>query len=132
MKIKYNEIENTLKIDDGLGAQSFIINTMLILTLINAVMNLYLVLNEEQKSMFGFIYIILGVFATGVLLYRYLKKTSINKIKLSDIESLHERDILGRRKFSLRLKSGKFRDMPELIAHDEIANLRKILLNISV
>lgn len=127
MRIRHDKTENLLIIDDNLGSQNFIISTMLILTLINAVINLFLVLNDAQKSMFGYIYVLLGVFSAVVLIYRYVKKTSKNRIGLDNIKSLEKKDLFGRKRFSLMLNDGKSRDLPELRSEEDIDNLKNVL-----
>ncbi|WP_423819078.1 hypothetical protein V5739_16485 [Salinimicrobium sp. TIG7-5_MAKvit] len=105
MKIKFNENEKTIEIKDGLKQQYFLMKMALIFTSINSLLFPLFVLNEKQLKWMGFIWIILGITSTGILIYQRLKKTASDKLDISDISMLTEKQIFGRKRFSLKLRN---------------------------
>ncbi|HEY9185821.1 MAG TPA: hypothetical protein VIM94_10890 [Salegentibacter sp.] len=136
MKIKFNENEKTIEIKDGLKQQYFLMKMALIFTLINSVINSVLfplfVLNEKQLKWMGFIWIILGITSTGILIYHRLKKTASDKLDISDISMLTEKQIFGRKRFSLKLKNGKFRDLMEMKKESDIIEMKKLFEEVGI
>src|SRR5690606_12127837 len=120
MKIKFNEKEQTIEIKDGLKQQYFLMKMTLIFTLINSVLFPVFVLNEKQLKWMGFIWIIMGITSTGILIYHRLKKTASEKLNLSDISLLTEKQLFGRKRFSLKLTNGKLRDLLEMKKESDI------------
>ena len=126
MKIKFNENEKTIEIKDGLKQQYFLMKMALIFTLINSVLFPLFVLNEKQLKWMGFIWIILGIISTGILIYHRLKKTASEKLNLSDITMLTEKQLFGRKRFSLKLTNGKFRDLMEMKKESDITEMKML------
>ena len=104
MKIKFNENEKTIEIKDGLKQQYFLMKMALIFTLINSVLFPLFVLNEKQLKWMGFIWIILGITSTGILIYHRLKKTASDKLDLSDISMLTEKQYFWTKKVQPKTK----------------------------
>ena len=132
MKIKFNENEKTIEIKDGLKQQYFLMKMALIFTLINSVLFPLFVLNEKQLKWMGFIWIILGITSTGVLIYHRLKKTASEKLDISDISMLTEKQIFGRKRFSLKLRNGKFRDLMEMKKKSDIIEMKKLFEEVGI
>ena len=132
MKIKFNENEKTIEIKDGLKQQYFLMKMALIFTLINSVLFPLFVLNEKQLKWMGFIWIILGITSTGILIYHRLKKTASEKLDISDISMLTEKQIFGRKRFSLKLRNGKFRDLMEMKKESDIIEMKKLFEEVGI
>ena len=132
MKIKFNENEKTIEINDRLKQQYFLMKMALIFTLINSVLFPLFVLNEKQLKWMGFIWIILGITSTGILIYHRLKKTASDKLNLSDISMLTEKQIFGRKRFSLKLRNGKFRDLMEMKKETDIIVMKKLFEEVGI
>jgi hypothetical protein len=126
MKIKFNETEKTIEIKDGLKQQYFLLKMSLIFTLINSILFPVFVLDEKQLKWMGFIWIILGITSMGAFIYQIRKKTASEKLNISDISSLIEKQQFGRKRFSLKLTNGKLRDLIEM-KESEIIELKKCL-----
>ncbi len=132
MKIKFNENEKTIEIKDGLKQQYFLIKMSLVFTLINSILFPVFVLDEKQLKWMGFIWIILGITCTGILIYQLLKKTASEKLNLSDITKLTEKQLFGRKRFSLKLKNGKFRDLMEMKKESDIIEMKKLFEEVGI
>ena len=132
MKIKFNEKENTVEIKDGLKQQYFLMKMSLIFTLINSVIFPVFVLDEKQLRWMGFIWIILGITSTGALIYYSQKKSAVEVVNLSDINSLTEKQLLGRKSLSLKLKNGKFRDLPITKKGSDILEMKKLFEGLGI
>ena len=132
MKIKFNENEKTIEIKDGLKQQYFLIKMSLVFTLINSILFPVFVLDEKQLKWMGFIWIILGITCTGILIYQLLKKTASEKLNLSDITKLTEKQLFGRKRFSLKLTNGKFRDLMEMKKESDIIEMKKLFEEVGI
>ncbi len=132
LKIKYNEKEKSIEIKDGLKTQYLLIKMMLIFTLINSILFLLFVLEKKQLEWMGFIWIILGLASMIMLIYQIMKKSTSEKLNLSEISSLIEKQIFGRKRFSLKLKNGKLRDLMEMKNESDIMETKKLFKNIGI
>jgi len=132
MKIKFNENEKSIEIKDGLKTQYLLMKISLIFTLINSVLFPVFVLDKKQLEWMGFIWIILGIFSIVMLIYQLLKKSASEKLNLSDINSLTEKQVFGRKRFSLKLKNGKFRDLMEMKNESDIKETKELFKSIGI
>lgn len=126
MKINYNEAENTLTILDETKSRNRIVFGIMVITFINACLFSFDYRTNQLREL-GVVWIVLGVFSLAAIVYSILKKTTVAKINLDDIISLSEKSIFGNEKFSLKLKNGKSRDLPELESKLEIMELKSLL-----
>ena len=131
MKINYNESENTIEIKDGLKNQYLVIHLCLIFTFVNSVIQT-LNLDKKQMEWIGFIWIFLGLLSVALLTYQILKKTASEKLNVSEISSLVEKDVFGRKRISLKLKNGKLRDLMEMKKQSDITQTKELFKNIGV
>ena len=104
----------------------------LIFTLINSILFPVFVLDKKQLEWMGFVWIILGLASMTMLIYQILKKSASEKLNLSEISSLTEKQIFGRKRFSLKLKNGKLRDLMELKNESDIIETKKLFTNIGI
>jgi NADH:ubiquinone oxidoreductase subunit 3 (subunit A) len=132
MKIKFNEKEKSIEIKDGLKTQYLVVKMTLIFTLINSILFPVFVLDKKQLEWMGFVWIILGLASMTMLIYQILKKSASEKLNLSEISSLTEKQIFGRKRFSLKLKNGKLRDLMELKNESDIIETKKLFTNIGI
>ncbi len=132
MKLKINEKEKSIEIKDGLKTQYILINMMLIITLINSIIYPVFVLNKKQLALMGFIWIILGLASMTMLIYQIMKKSTSEKLRLSEISSLTERQVFGRKRFSLKLKNGKLRDLKGMKNESDIKEIKELFKNIGI
>lgn len=132
MKIKFNKSEKTIEIKDGLKQQYFLMNMALIFALINSVLFPLFVLNEKQLKWMGFIWIILGLTSTGILIYHRLKKTASEILDLRDISILTEKRVFGQKRFSLKLRNGKFRDLTEVKKESDMIEMKKLFEEVGI
>ena len=132
MNITFNEKEQAIEIKDGLKFQYFLLKIMLIFIIVNAVLFPVFVLEKIQLEWMGFIWIIVGLASLSILIYTMLKKSTSEKLKLSEITSLTEKEVFGRKKFSFQLKNGRFRDLMELKKETDIREMKTLLENIGI
>jgi len=131
MKITFDEHEKSIEIKDGLKTQYFILNFILALNIFNAIMNLYN-MDDKQLNWIGFIWIFVGAISFGVLIYAILKKTAVEKIPVEQISRLREKKFLGRKRFSIALKNGKFRDLFKIKNKADIRQLKTLFEEIGI
>lgn len=131
MKIKYNETDKSIEIKDGMKTHYFVMKILMSLNLLNAILNLY----DVNKTGFGFIeivWLILGI-ASLIILYLFIfKRTTTEKIPITEISGLNEKSILGRSRFSIKLLNGKKRELTELKTQAEFNELKKMFAEIGI
>ncbi|AJR04823.1 hypothetical protein [Siansivirga zeaxanthinifaciens] len=131
MNIKYNEIEKTIEIKDGVKNYYFVMKFLMILNLLNAVLRLL----NLKKTGIGFqeiIWFTLGI-ASLIILYLFIfKRTTTEKIPITEICKLKEKSILGRSRFSIKLLNGKKRELTELKTQAEFKELKKMFAEIGI
>lgn len=132
MKINFNENEKSIEIKDALKTQYFMIKMMLIFTSINSILFSVLVLDKKQLKWMGFIWIILGLASVIMVIYHITKKSTSEKLNLSEISSLTEKQFFGRKRFSLKLKNGKLRDLIEMKNESDIIETKELFKNIGI
>lgn len=132
MNIKFNQDEKTLEIKDGLKLQHFAMKMTLVFTLINSVLYPLAVLDGQQLRWMGFIWVILGLISMGGLIHFLWRKSASEKLQLDDICSLEEKQFLGRKRFSLKLRNGKWRDLMEVKKEAEIRELKTLFESIGI
>ena len=132
MKIKFNEKEKSIEINDGLKTQNLMIKVTLIITLINSILFPFFVLDKKQLELRVFIWIILGLVSLIMLIYQIMKKSTSEKLNLSEISSLTEKQVFGRKRFSLQLKNGKLRDLIEMKNQSDIIETKELFKNIGI
>lgn len=125
MKIKYNEIEKSIEIKDGLKSQYFIMKFLIVVSLINAILNLYNV-SETGWGFLQILWLIFGIVFIVFLHYFIMKKSTLEKIPIKKIKKLKEKSVFGRKSFSLELINGKSRDLAALKTQTEFNELRKL------
>jgi hypothetical protein len=131
MKVKYNVQEKTIEINDGLKTSYFALRILMLLNIFTAGLNLYNQ-NDGQLNMFGYFWIFIGVLSLGTLAYLLLKKTTLKKIPLKQIKRLKEKQILGKKRFSLELKNGKLRELTKLNKQSDINELKRMFSVIGI
>ncbi len=110
MKISYNESKNSIKIDDGAKNQYFLVRTMVVLTFINSLLFLSK-LSNEHFAMMAFIWVLLGITSLVLSYFLFLKLSAAEELNWNEIDFLKEKNVLGRKRLSLRLKNGKSRNI---------------------
>jgi hypothetical protein len=131
MKIKYNKIEKTIEIKDGVKNHYFVMKFLMVLNLLNAVLRL-LNLNKTGIGFQEIIWFTLGI-ASLIILYLFIfKRTMKEKIPIAEISELKEKSILGRSRFSIKLLNGTKRELTELKTQAEFNELKKMFTEIGI
>ncbi|MFT7036985.1 MAG: hypothetical protein ACJA2S_005527 [Cyclobacteriaceae bacterium] len=126
MKIKYNKIENSIEIKDGLKNQYMLLKFVMITNLLNALLNLY----DVRDTGIGFIeiiWMILGIVSIVMMFVFIAKRSTLENVPIEKIKRLKEKTFFGRKRFSLELVDGKRRNLMELKTQAEIDQLRKVI-----
>ncbi len=131
MKIEINESERFIKIKDLAKFNYYMLMGILVLVVTNAILNLRNT-DENNFDWFAITYLIMGAICFLLLLYNTFKKTAANKINFNKIESLKEKTVFGRKRFSLKLKNGKLRDLYELKSEVEINALKETFNKVGI
>ena len=132
MKIQFDEKEKSIEIKDGLKTQHLLIKMMLFITLINSILFPVFILDKRQLEWLGFIWILLGLGSMIMLIYQVMTKSTSEKLKLSEISSLKEKQVFGRTRLSLKLKNGKLRDLMEMKNESDIIETKELFKNIGI
>ncbi|MDO6602459.1 hypothetical protein [Arenibacter palladensis] len=132
MKIQFDEKEKSIEIKDGLKTQYLLIKMMLFITFINSILFPVFILDKKQLEWLGFIWILLGLASMIMLIYEVMNKSTSEKLNLSEISSLTEKQVFGRTRFSLKLKNGKLRDLMEMKNESDVIETKELLKNIGI
>lgn len=132
MKIKFNDIEKSIEIKDGLKTQYLILKMMMMITLLNSILFLFFVMDKKESEWLRFTWVIIGLACLIMLIYLVMKKSTSEKLNLSQINSLTEKQIFGRKRFSLKLKNGKMRDLIEMKNELDIKETKELFQNIGI
>ena len=132
MKIQFDEKEKSIEIKDGLKTQYLLIKMMLFITFINSILFPVFILDKKQLEWLGFIWILLGLASMFMLIYEVMNKSTSEKLNLSEISSLTEKQVFGRTRFSLKLKNGKLRDLMEMKNESDIIETKELFKNIGI
>lgn len=124
MSVTYNELTKSVAIKDGLKSHLFLMKFVMILTLINALLNI-----SNGQIAFGFmkaLWLVIGMFSV-VILHKYIfKKSGSEKIPADQIKGLSESVFLGRKKYFIVLQNGKQRDLLSVKSDAEFVQVRKL------
>tara|TARA_R100001369_G_C3321339_1_gene168995 strand:+ start:909 stop:1316 length:408 start_codon:yes stop_codon:yes gene_type:complete len=132
MKIQFDEKEKSIEIKDGLKTQYLLIKMMVFFTFINSILFPVFILDKRQLEWLGFIWILLGLGSMIMLNYQVMTKSTSEKLNLSEISSLTEKQVFGRTRFSLKLKNGKLRDLMEMKNESDIIETKELFKNIGI
>lgn len=131
MKIKYNKPEQLIELNDGLKTHNTLINFLMVLNIFNASVNLY-TMSKHHFEWMAYIWIVLGVSSLIILIYQLRYKTGLEKIKIDQVEALNEKNFFGKKRFSLKLKNGKSRNLATLNKITEIEALKKMCAEMGI
>lgn len=132
MNINYNEKDNSIEIKDTYKTQYWITNVSVIFAIINCILFPVYILEKKQMEWFGFIWIIIGIALLIGLIYQIMKKSASKKLYLPEINALVETQFFGRKRISLKLKSGKSRDLIDVKKEADIRDVKKFFKNIGI
>ena len=132
MKINYNEQDKSIEINDEIKTQYWFTNAMALLNIINSIIFPVFVLEKKEFLWFGFIWIIIGFASLVGLIYQIMKKSPAEKLKLTEINSLTEKQFIGRKTLALKLKNGKFRDLITMKNEKDINETRELFRSLGI
>ena len=125
MNITYNQTTAALEIKDGLKNHFFIVKLLLVITFINAILNL-----SNAQVAFGFmkiIWLFVGMIAALGMRNYFFKKTGSDKIPINQIEGIKERVSFSKKVYFVQLKNGKTRDLLEVKTELQFKEVTKLL-----
>jgi hypothetical protein len=128
MKINYIKEEDSIEIKDDLKNNYFFMKFLVGLNILNAALRL---INIKETG-FGFqeiVWLIVGVVSLIVLYFFLFKRSTSDKIALSEIKRLKVKSVFGRKRYSLELTNGKQRNLIRLKDENELSELKKFLNN---
>ncbi len=127
MKIKYDDESNSLVIKDNLKMHLMLINLLMIINIINAVLTFYN--NSLAGVKTGWFIITLGVVSLIILFFSFSKST-LEIVPLDGIDYFIEKSVLGRKRFSLKLKNGKIRNL--YLRKTDISQFEKLMDQLNI
>ncbi len=112
MKNKFglNDSQDTLIINDNYGRNIFLGNLLLIIKVVVAILILTKS-NFNLNELISQIYIIIGSICLIALIWFQLKRTTDSTIPIHLIHKFKTRNIVGGKRYTLKLKNGKSRDL---------------------
>ena len=131
MKIEFNELEDSIEINDGLKNQYLILKILMLLNLANAIIRIF----GKRTTEYGFIeyfWIGLGIISLIVLFKFLFKMSTAQKISIGEITRLEEKTVFGKNRFSLKLKNGKKRNLGNFKDQNELAKVRELFSKIGI
>ena len=131
MRIKYNEIQRSIEIDDNWKTQYWFVNVIAILNIINSVLFSSFV-DKKPFEWFGFFWILIGLVSVILLTFQIFKRSASQTINISQIKNLGERNLLGRKTLKLNLTNGKSRDLLEIKNRADILKIKKLFQEIGI
>ena len=131
-RIRYEEAENAVVIEDNLKQQTRATRIILLLTLLNSLLNVSFATTTNHWRLDYVIWGILGIVCIASLAYSYYKKTSEGKFLIPEILCLKERILLGRSTYSLKLSNGRSRNLLHLKKQSEITELKSFFENLGI
>lgn len=127
MKLSYDKSENAVKIDDDIKYYYIIYKILIVLNLLNAILRL-----AKAPKEFGIqeiIWLVLSVLLLILFYIYFFKKSTAEIIKINNIKSFEKNSIFGKGKYRLQLKTGKYRELPDLKEEKQLVFLRGLLLH---
>jgi hypothetical protein len=131
MKIKYNENEHVIEVNDDTKTHYFLMKTIMILNLANSILRL-LDLKKNGMGILELFWLILGITSLVALYFYFYKNSTLEKIPIESIKQLKEKKILGRNSYAIELISGKNRVLRELKTPEEYKELQKLFSEIGI
>ena len=131
MKIEFNESENSIEIKDGLKNQYLILKILMILNLANAIIRIF----GKQTTEYGFIeyfWIGVGIISLVVLFMFLFKMSTAEKISIREITGLEEKMVFRKKRFALKLKNGKKRNLGKFKNQLELAKAHELFIRIGI
>ncbi|PCI01906.1 MAG: hypothetical protein COB81_06490 [Flavobacteriaceae bacterium] len=126
MHIKYNPIEKSISIKDGVKTSLFVSKMLMILTFVNSILFFRKGWRTGDTSLMVF-WIILGI-ASLVLGWLFIfKKSSLDCVPIAMIIGVKERNFIGQERYALLLNNGKQRDLMSVKTAEELQELKMIL-----
>ncbi|MAZ26645.1 MAG: hypothetical protein CL868_06145 [Cytophagaceae bacterium] len=131
MQLQVDEQDKKILIKDGAKTQNNLLKFLMFLNLGNALLNLFLGQLDSLGSI-QYLWIFVALISVVLLYWFFTKKSSAGVLAFAEIDSLQEKDRMGVKRFSLKLKNGKVRDLTTLKNSDEIANIKKVFSRIQI
>src|SRR5690606_10065572 len=131
MKIKFNEIEKSIEIKDGLKNQYLILKFLMILNLTNALIRIF----GKKTTEYGFIeylWIGIGLISLIVLFIFVFKMSTSEKISVEEISGLEEKTVFGKHRFALKLKNGQKRILANFKSQCDLTKARELFSEIGI
>ena len=127
MKLSYDKSENAIKIADDIKHYYVVYKILIVLNLSNAILQL-----AKPHKEFGIqeiFWLVLGVLSLILFYVYFFKKSTAETLKIDNIKSFEKNSIFGKGKYRLKLKTGKYRELPNLKEEKQLVFLRGLLLD---
>ena len=123
----YHQVENkSIYIDDDHNSYMFLQKFLMVLILANSLLNL-LNIFENRIRIQSVVWILMGVLSIYNLYIYFFKITMKDELPISQISHLTIRTFFRTNHYSIVLKNGKKRSLPQVKTHDDVKQLEVIL-----
>ncbi|HKJ42760.1 MAG TPA: hypothetical protein VKA27_11740 [Sunxiuqinia sp.] len=125
-KIKFDKAKQVILINDRLRRNY---HSLVYLCLLDVFISAVNVIGFVGSSFnhWNIVWLLIGIGALLYAAYIVLMKSSQNKIHFHEIELLTEKQRFGKVVYSLKLKNGKSRDLPNIENKEEFEDLKLVL-----
>ncbi|WP_405326737.1 hypothetical protein [Leeuwenhoekiella sp. LLG6367-2.1] len=123
----YHQVENkSIYIDDDHNSYMFLQKFLMVLILANSILNL-LNIFENRIRFQSVVWILMGVLSIYYLYIYFFKITMKDELPISLISHLSKRTFFRPNHYSIVLKNGKKRRLPQVKTQDDVKQLEVIL-----
>tara|TARA_R110000751_G_scaffold175834_1_gene281959 strand:+ start:418 stop:849 length:432 start_codon:yes stop_codon:yes gene_type:complete len=123
----YHQVENkSIYIDDDHNSYMFLRKFLMVLILANSLLNL-LNIFENRIRIQSVVWILIGVLSIYYLYIYFFKITMKDELPISLISHLSKRTFFRTNHYSIVLKNGKKRSLPQVTTQDDVKQLEVIL-----
>ena len=123
----YHQVENkSIYIDDDHNSYMFLQKFLMVLILANSLLNL-LNIFENRIRIQSVVWILMGVLSIYYLYIYFFKITMKDELPISQINHLTKRTFFRTNHYSIVLKNGKKRSLPQVKTQDDVKQLEVIL-----
>mgnify|MGYP003665496209 FL=1 len=123
----YHQVENkSIYIDDDHNSYMFLQKFLMVLILANSLLNL-LNIFENRIRIQSVVWILMGVLSIYNLYIYFFKITMKDELPISQISHLTIRTFFRTNHYSIVLKNGKKRSLPQVKTQDDVKQLEVIL-----
>lgn len=131
-EIIYNKEKNSLELKDNLRKYYLVVGFVMLLSIFNV--GIYFINFSLENREWGWVelfFVLIGLVMLYGFYYINLKKSFVNQVSIENISHIELTTRMGR-KFSIRLKNGKTRDLPMIKSMESEKQLQRLCSKLKI